>query len=72
MAHALSYKEFIEEYDQNHIRRFRIPSKFLSQYRFTTQLTYNEWITLLSMWIPGEVPDDSDFELRIKDVSISY
>lgn len=62
MAYALSYKEFIEEYDQNHIRRFRIPSEFLSQYRFTTQLTYDEWITLLSMWIPGEVPDDSDFE----------
>lgn len=58
MAHALSYKEFIEEYDQNHIRRFRIPSEFLSQYRFTTQLTYDEWITLLSMWIPGEVPED--------------
>ncbi len=72
MAHALSYKEFIEEYDQNHIRRFRIPSKFLSQYRFTTQLTYDEWITLLSMWIPGEVPEDSDFELCIKDISISY
>lgn len=62
MAHALSYKEFIEEYDQNHIRRFRIPSEFLSQYRFTTQLTYDEWMTLLSMWIPGEVPNDSDFE----------
>ena len=58
MARALSYKEFIEEYDQNHIRRFRIPSEFLSQYRFTTQLTYDEWITLLSMWIPGEVPED--------------
>lgn len=72
MAHALSYKEFIEEYDQNHIRRFRIPSEFLSQYRFTTQLTYDEWITLLSMWIPGEVPEDSDFELHIKDISISY
>ena len=62
MAYALSYKEFIEEYDQNHIRHFRIPSKFLSQYRFTTQLTYDEWMTLLSMWIPGEVPNNSDFE----------
>lgn len=62
MAYALSYKEFIEEYDQNHIRRFRIPSKFLSQYRYTTRLTYDEWMTLLSMRIPGEVPDDSDFE----------
>ena len=72
MVHTLSYKEFIEEYEQNHIRRFRIPSEFLSQYRFTTQLTYDEWMTLLAMWIPGEVPDDSDFELRIKDVSISY
>lgn len=42
MAYALSYKEFIEEYDQNHIRRFRIPSKFLSQYRYTARLTYDE------------------------------
>lgn len=62
MAYALSYKEFIEEYDQNHIRRFCIPSKFLSQYRYTTRLTYDEWMTLLSMWIPGEIPEDSDFE----------
>ena len=58
MAYALSYKEFIEEYDQNHIRRFCIPFKFLSQYRYTTRLTYDEWMTLLSMWIPGEVPED--------------
>lgn len=62
MAYALSYKEFIEEYDQNHIRRFRIPFKFLSQYRYTTRLTYDEWMTLLTMWIPGEIPEDSDFE----------
>ena len=58
MAYALSYKEFIEEYDQNHIRRFRIPFKFLSQYRYTTRLTYDEWMTLLAMWIAGEVPED--------------
>ena len=57
MTYTLSYKEFIEEYDQNHIRRFRIPSKFLSKYRYA-QLTYDEWMTLLSMWIPGEVPED--------------
>lgn len=62
MAYDLSYKEFIEEYDQNHIRRFRIPFKFLSQYRYTTRLTYDEWMTLLAMWIPGEIPEDSDFE----------
>lgn len=62
MAYALSYKEFIEEYDQNHIRRFRIPFKFLSQYRYTTRLTYDEWMTLLAMWIPSETPEDSDFE----------
>lgn len=54
---CISYKEFIEEYDQNHIRRFRIPSKFLSQYRHA-QLTYDEWIALLNMKIPGEVPED--------------
>lgn len=58
MVYALSYKEFTEEYDQNHIRRFRIPSKFLSQYRYTARLTYDEWMTLLAMWIPGEVPED--------------
>ena len=51
MAYALSYKEFIEEYDQNHIRRFRIPSKFLSQYRYTARLTYDEWMTLLASYV---------------------
>ena len=57
MTYTLSYKEFIEEYDQNHIRHFRIPSKFLSKYRYA-QLTYDEWVTLLNMEIPGEVPKD--------------
>lgn len=54
---AISYKEFLEEYEQNHIRSFIIPSAFISKYRYT-QLTYDEWIALLNMEIPGEVPED--------------
>lgn len=54
---AISYKEFLEEYEQNHIRLFSIPPKFISRYRYT-QLTYDEWIALLNMCIPGEVPED--------------
>jgi len=54
---VLSYKEFIEEYDQNHIRVFLIPTRFVSRYRYS-RLTYNEWMALLNMYIPGEVPED--------------
>lgn len=55
---AISYKKFLEEYEQNHIRLFGIPYKFISKYRYTARLTYDEWMTLLAMWIPGEVPED--------------
>ena len=54
---VMSYKQFLEEYDQDHIRLFGIPHKFISLYRYV-QLTYDEWMTLLSMWIPGEIPED--------------
>lgn len=54
---VLSYKEFMEEYDQNHIRVFLIPTRFVSRYRYA-RLTYNEWMALLNMYIPGEVPED--------------
>jgi len=54
---AISYKEFLEEYEQNHIRSFIIPSTFISRYRYA-QLTYDEWIALLNMYIPGEAPED--------------
>lgn len=54
---AISYKKFLEEYEQNHIRLFGIPYKFISKYRYA-QLTYDEWVTLLNMEIPGEVPKD--------------
>lgn len=52
----LIFNEFIEEYDQNHIRLWRVPTRFVSKYR-QARLTYNEWITLLNMYVPGEVPD---------------
>lgn len=57
MVNVISYKEFLEEYEQNHIRSFIIPSAFISKYRYA-QLTYDEWIALLSICIPGEVSED--------------
>lgn len=57
MVNVISYKKFLEEYEQNHIRSFIIPSAFISQYR-CAQLTYDEWMALLNMYIPGEVPED--------------
>ena len=54
---VLLLKEFIEEYDQNHLRTFMIPRNFSDKY-WNTKLTYDEWMTLLNMYIPGEVPED--------------
>ncbi len=51
---AILLKDFLEEYEQKYVRSWRIPEKFRALYSKCT-LTYDEWVKLFIMWIPGEI-----------------
>lgn len=51
---AISLNDFLEEYEQKYVRSWRIPEKFRAFYS-KSLLTYNEWVKLFIMWIPGEI-----------------
>lgn len=51
---AISLKDFLEEYEQKYVRSWRIPEKFRVFYS-KSLLTYDEWVKLFIMWIPGEI-----------------
>lgn len=51
---AISLNDFLEEYEQKYVRSWRIPEKFRVFYS-KSLLTYNEWVKLFIMWIPGEI-----------------
>ena len=50
---SFSLKE-LEEYEQKYVRSWRIPEKFKALYS-KCMLTYDEWVKLFIMWIPGEI-----------------
>ena len=51
---AISLNDFLEEYEQKYVRSWRIPEKFRVFYS-KSLLTYDEWVKLFIMWIPGEI-----------------
>lgn len=51
---TISLNDFLEEYEQKYVRSWRIPEKFRAFYS-KSLLTYNEWVKLFIMWIPGEI-----------------
>ena len=51
---VISLNDFLEEYEQKYVRSWRIPEKFRTFYS-KSLLTYNEWVKLFIMWIPGEI-----------------
>lgn len=51
---VISLNDFLEEYEQKYVRSWRIPEKFRVFYS-KSLLTYDEWVKLFIMWIPGEI-----------------